>query len=233
MHRLSLLAALTVAVVALAPGMPIRAQTTVQEYPAEIRSGDCANAGDVVAQLANLVVPGGDAAEELASAPIGQSYTVVPVPLANLLGAAHMLVIYASPEETTVPVACSDIGGALGPEGALALALNPVNGSKVEGVAYFAPTPADDGAAVTILLTGTREARERPEREDEPRADDPARAGEDGTAGIAGLDGAEGLDGADGADGLPGLPGLPGEDGAPGGDGGDGGDGGAGGDASA
>ena len=224
---------------------PLLAQETAQEYPAEIRSGACANAGDVVAPLANLVVPADDAEEPSGGVAVGQSYTVVPVPLANLLGEAHTLVVYASPQESTVPVACSDVGGALGPEGALALALNPVNGAKVEGGAYFAPSPAGDGTAVTILLTGSgsgsggERERVRPEREREPRAEDAARAGEDGTAGSPGADGA---DGTDGADGQPGRPGQPGQDGAPGGDGGeggaggrggDGGDGGAGGNASA
>ena len=245
MHRFSLLVVLALVAAAFAAGPPaLRAQSASPEHPAEIRSGACANAGEVVAPLANLIVP---AAEAEQPAPVGQSYTVVPVPLANLLGAAHMLVVYAAPESAD-PVACSDIGGALGPEGALALALNPVNGSRAEGVAYFAPTPADDGTAVTILLTGSGGVRERPEREREPRAEDPARAGEDGVAGIAGLDGEDGEDGADGADGQPGQPGEPGQPGADGaaggqggagedgdggagghgGDGGDGGDGGAG-----
>jgi hypothetical protein len=232
-HRVSFLVAVALATVAcVAESSPLQAQSTAGEHPAEIRSGLCANAGDVVAPLTNLVVPAGDVQGQATGAPVGQSYTVVPVPLANFLGAAHMLVVYASPQESTVPVACSDIGGALGPDGALALALNPVNGSKSEGVAYFAPTPEGDATAVTILLTGARGERDRPEREERvERSDDPARAGEDGVAGIAGLDGANGADGADGADGQPGQPGQPGADGAPGGPGGDGGDGGAGGSA--
>lgn len=212
---------------AVAGAAPSLAQTAALEHPAEIRSGACANAGDIVAPLANVAVPAGD--EQSGVAPVGQSYTVIPVPLANLLGAAHTLVLYASPQESTVPVACSDIGGALGPEGALALALNPVNGSRAEGVAYFAPIESGDGTAITLLLTGdggARESSERPEREREPRSGDTAHAGEDGTAGIAGLDGA---DGADGADGQPGQPGQPGADGAPGGAGGVAGEGGTGG----
>ena len=184
------------------------AQETAQEYPAEIRSGACANAGDVVAPLANLVVPAENTEEPSGGVAVGQSYTVVPVPLANLLGAAHTLVVYASPQESTVPVACSDVGGALGPEGALALALNAVNGAKVEGMAYFAPSPAGDGTAVTLLLTGSgsggERERVRPEREREPRADDAARAGEDGTAGSAGADGADGQPVQPGANGAPG-----------------------------
>ncbi len=221
MHRFPFFGVLALGAVALVAGAaPILAQTAAEEHPAEIRAGACANAGDVVAPLANLAVP---AAADQGQVGVGQSYTVVPVPMTTLLEAAHMLVLYASPQETTVPVACSDIGGALGPEGALALALNPVSGSKIEGAAYFAPTPEGDATAVTVLLTGSGGGgeRERPEREREPRADDPARAGEDGTAGIAGLDGA---DGADGADGQPGQPGQDGADGAPGGQGGDGGD---------
>ena len=223
MRRLSVVIALSLAVAAFALGSPLAAQTSSQEHPAEIRAGACANAGDVVAPLANVVVPAGD--DQTGAAPIGQSYSVVPVPLADLLGSAHMLVVYASPQEATVPAACNDIGGALGPDGALALALNPVNGSKAEGVAYFAPTQSGDGTAVTLLLTGSGGVRERPEREREPRAEDPARAGEDGVAGIAGLDG---VDAADGADGQPGQPGQDGADGSSGGTGGGGGESGVG-----
>jgi hypothetical protein len=231
MDRFRVFTVLTLAAVAFAAGAsPLLAQPVAAEHPAEIRSGACADAGDVVAPLANLVVPASDTDGEM---PVGQSYTVVPVTLADLLGAAHTLVLYASPEESTVPVACSDVAGALGPEGALAL--NPVNGSRAEGVAYFAPTEAGDGTAVTILLTGSggEHERERAERDREPRADDPARAGEDGVAGIAGLDGSDGADGADGADGQPGQPGQDGAPGGAGGDGGVGGNGGAGGDGGA
>lgn len=239
MHQRFLWSALAL-VVALAASFaaPALAQGGAQR-PAEIRLGSCAGAGEVVTPLTTVAAPAGDPLGQSGAIPVAQSATVAPLPLAAFLDAPHVVVVYASPQEVDVPVACGDIGGALGADGTLAVGLNPVNGSKLDGVAYFAPTPAGDATTVTLLLMGSSGEGEKPERDraaetatnTEPaRAagpEDSARANEDGVAGISGLDG---QDGAAGQAGQPGQPGQPGQDGAPG-QGGRGGDGGAGADA--
>lgn len=237
---------------------PALAQSGTQ-HPAEIRVGSCAGAGDVVAPLSNVATPAGDPLGVAGAMPVAQSATVVALPLADLLSASHMVVVYASPRQADVPVACGDVGGVLSADGTLAVGLNAVNGSKLDGVAYFAPTPAGDATVVTLLLMGGEGERERAERDraadtdtaaDAAAAPDgAARAGEDGVAGVAGQDGADGADGQPGRPGQPGQPGQDGADGQPGqsgqggvseqggqggagsngGNGGDGGDGGDGG----
>ena len=171
----------------------------------------------MVTPLANVAAPAGDPLGQVGGPPVEQSTTVVPLPLGDFLSSGHLVVVYASPQEVDVPVACGDIGGALGADGALAVGLDAVNGSKLDGVAYFVPTPAGDATTVTLLLMGGQGTREHAERDRDraAEADGSARAGENGIAGA---------DGQDGADGQPCQPGQPGADGAPGGLGGAGGD---------
>jgi hypothetical protein len=182
-------------VMAFPNSVPVGAQSGAAERPAEIRLGACASAGDVVAPLSPLVLPSGELQGQDGAMPAAQSVSVVPVPLSTLLGDGHLIVVFASPEESDVPVSCGDIGGAIGPDGALAVGLHAVNGSKLDGAAYFAPTQAGDETTVTLLLMVARGERERPERDaasDAPKNDrasandDIARANEDGIAGTGG-----------------------------------------------
>ena len=51
-------------------------------------------------------------------------------------------------------VACGDVGGALNPDGTLAVGMLGMNGSGLSGVAYFTPIDTFANTLVTVLLVG-------------------------------------------------------------------------------
>ena len=83
---------------------------------------------------------------------MSQSTTEVPLPLMDILAASHAIAAYASPEEVGTPIACGEIGGALGEDGTLAIGLQAMNGAKMSGVSYFTPGECAGSTIVTVLL---------------------------------------------------------------------------------
>jgi len=129
------------------------AQSTTIERPAELRSGTCANLGEVVVPLANLVFTPGEAQGQVGATPVEQSGTVVPYGLDDLLAADHSVVVLQSPQDT-VFVACGEVGGAINPDGTLAIGMRDMSGSGLSGVAYFTPIYEVKSLLITILLVG-------------------------------------------------------------------------------
>lgn len=254
MHRLLRYAAVALVATAWLPlGTLVQAQETATQRPAEIRTGTCAALGDTIAPLAAVAVPSGDAQGQAGATPAGQSVTEVPVLMADLLASGHAVVVQESLEAPGTLVACGEIGGTLAADGTLAVGINAIEGSRIDGTAYFAPTLSEDGTVVTLLLVDSRGERRAVNGE----TGAVGMAGEDGTVTLEGEttstdsvnivengnegDQADGADGADGQDGTSGQDGQDGADGADGkagkegkaargGDGGDGGDGADGGD---
>lgn len=157
------------------------AQDAVQR-PAEIRTGSCVSIGDAVVPLDNVVAPGGDEVGPVGATPVEQSVTVVPQLLADLLAGGFVVVVDKSVDEPGTPAACGVVGGVVAADGTLAVGINPMEGSRLDGVAYFSPKRDDSGTTVTLLLVDNRVAEE---------ASGPAgpvgMAGEDGTITIGGV----------------------------------------------
>ena len=129
------------------------AQTSSVDRPAELLAGTCGSLGEVVVPLANLVVASGDLQGQTSATPVEQSGTVVQFDIADILTSSHVVVVRESPTVSTV-VACGDIGGALNPDGTLAVGMNGMNGSGLSGVAYFTPIDTFSNTLVTVLLVG-------------------------------------------------------------------------------
>lgn len=246
MRRSLLVAALFLTAAGVSVPHVSYAQDAVQR-PAEIRSGSCASIGDPVAQLDNVVAPGGDEVGPAGATPVEQSVTVVPLLLPDLLAGGFVVVVNTSTDEPGTPAACGVVGGMLAADGTLAVGINPMEGSRLDGVAYFSPKRDDSGTTVTLLLVDNRTA------EDASGPSGPVgMAGEDGTITIGGVtestdavtmvedgsgttpvedavaapgpatsgqDGAASVDGANGADGAAGVDGANGADGQDGADG--------------
>jgi len=128
-----------------------QAQATPVDRPAELRDGTCSGLGDVVAPLANLVITEGDLQGQTSATPVEQSGTVVQFAIVDFLVADHAVVVRESPQDSMV-VACGDVGGAMNPDGTLAVGMLGINGSGLSGVAYFTPIDTFDNTLVTILL---------------------------------------------------------------------------------
>ena len=129
------------------------AQTTSVDRPAELRGGTCDSPGEVVAPLANLVFASGDLQGMTGATPVEQSGTVVQFAIADFLTSNHVVVVRESPTVSTV-VACGHIGGALNPDGTLAVGMLGMNSSGLSGVAYFTPIDTFSNTLVTVLLVG-------------------------------------------------------------------------------
>ena len=129
------------------------AQTTSVDRPAELLAGTCGSPGEVVAPLANLIITSGDLQGQASATPVEQSGTVVQFAIADFLASNHVVVVRESPAASTV-VACGDIGGALNPDGTLAVGMVGMNGSGLSGVAYFTPIDAFSNTLVPVLLVG-------------------------------------------------------------------------------
>jgi hypothetical protein len=182
------------------------AQAPLPQHPADIRVGDCASLGEVVAPLAPLAVPEGDPLGQSGATPVHQSVTEVPLLLEDILSASYSVAVDASPEQAGTPIACGEIGGTLAEDGSLSIGLQAMNGSMLTGVAAFAPTAAGDGTAVSVLLVDERGGRER--------ADGVADGGDDGIDGVSDGTGAinDGNDGTEAADGVGNVTVMPAPD---------------------
>ena len=142
---------LSLAVAAAAAATPVLAQTAAVDRPAEVRGGTCDSLGDVVVPLAHLVITMGDPQGQLGATPVEQSGTVVQFTVADFLAANHSVVVQESPEAARV-VACGEVGGALNPDGTLAVGMRGMNDSGLSGVAYFTPIDTFQNMLVTVLL---------------------------------------------------------------------------------
>src|SRR5215213_6089495 len=129
------------------------AQTSSVDRPAELRGGTCDGLGEVVVSLANLVFASGDVQGQTGATPVEQSGTVVQFAIADFLASNHVVVVRESPAVSTV-VACGHIGGALNPDGTLAVGMQGMNGSGLSGVAYFTPIDTFSNTLVSVLLVG-------------------------------------------------------------------------------
>jgi hypothetical protein len=151
--RSTIATAILVAVIACGSVTSVLAQDATIDRPAELRLGTCANLGDVVVPLANLVFTPGDPQGQTGATPVEQSGTVVPYELDDLLASDHSVVVLQSPQDA-VFVACGEVGGAVNPDGTLAIGMRGVSGSGLSGVAYFTPIYEVDSLLITILLVG-------------------------------------------------------------------------------
>lgn len=130
---------------------PSSAQSAVVDRPAALHAGTCEDLGDLVVTLANLVVTTGDPQGQALATPVEQSGTVVSFAVSDFLTSSHAVVVQESPGASTI-VACGEVGGALNPDGTLAVGMRPMNASSLSGIAYFTPIDTFSNTLVTILL---------------------------------------------------------------------------------
>ena len=143
--------ALLLLAASLVPISSVRAQELVIDRPAELHLGTCAEIGELVHTLSNLMLTSGDPLGQQSATPVEQSFTIVPFTVGQLVETNHVVAVQASPESSEV-VACGEIGGVMNPDGTLAAGMRSMNGSGLSGVAYFTPNPGYASSLVTILL---------------------------------------------------------------------------------
>jgi hypothetical protein len=110
---------------------------------------DAIDPAQPVAPLNASVLPQGTPVGMEGAVPVATGFTVVPLPLANILAGGHSLAIFDGSDPAQA-LACGPVGGVLDTNDALTIGLVPVDDSGVIGVAYF--SPQDDGATGVSLF---------------------------------------------------------------------------------
>jgi hypothetical protein len=119
---------------------------------AEIRQGNCDEVGDVVAPLAEAVIPEGDERGSAAAIPAASSFTTVPISLEALTASDHAIVVpFPAGDEL---VACGEIGGTLTEAGALIIGLSPQGDTDISGIAYLSPSPDPTQTTISLFISG-------------------------------------------------------------------------------
>lgn len=134
------------------------AQDESVSFHVQIRSGTCADLGEGIAQLDDLSLAGATVVGAPGAAVAGSSYSVAPVALDALTGSDNSIVLLDGENNTLV--ACGEIGGVIGPDGALSIGLRPTGESGYSGIVYLAPNAAQTGVSTFLSATGAGEGDE-------------------------------------------------------------------------
>lgn len=142
-----------VALMALALVVPSQAaQESEPAHPAHIHSGTCAELGDVVVPLNDVVVPEGTVSGPAAEHPVMDSGgNRVELPLQEIIDGGHAINIHLSADQIDTYIACGDIGGIVnqrenGDSMELLIPLQELNGSGYVGIAWL----GEDGDATDV-----------------------------------------------------------------------------------
>lgn len=126
-------------------------------HPAHIHSGTCADLGDIVAPLTDVVDPvtgtGTYVGPDTAQA-VEVSSSIVDLPLEDIIANDHAINVHLSADKMDDYIACGDIGGVVVTDyderGELNIGLRALNGSGYVGTAWLG---ADgDQTKVEIIL---------------------------------------------------------------------------------
>lgn len=121
--------------------------------PVQIRAGSCAEGGGPIVQtLPDLVVLDGEAAGQERALAAARSVATVPLTLAALLAADHVVTVDRAAAAPDRPIACGAIGGVVDAAGGLTVGLGATGDSGFGGVARLAPAPDGGSTFVSVFL---------------------------------------------------------------------------------
>lgn len=147
---------------ALTVSLPVTlAQTPVAEgtasHPAHIHSGTCAELGDVVLPLENLIdqATTGEVVGSEAAVTTVSSWTIVDASIDEILAGEHAINIHLSDDEMGTYIACGDIGGVLTSNEedgqALIVGISEQNDSGWAGIAWLGEMGDQTEVSVTLV----------------------------------------------------------------------------------
>lgn len=128
-----------------------------------IHAGSCAELGDVIFPLDNLM-PAADrasgtematpmAAMASAGIPVHVASTLVPLPLADILAAPHAFNAH-DPLDPSIYIACGDITGTPDDQGNLFVGVGEDSDSGLSGVVWLVDDGTGENTTVTVFLVG-------------------------------------------------------------------------------
>jgi hypothetical protein len=163
MPRAALLAVPALVAVLLAPGALAQDATpagtdaaAAAAHPVHIHAGTCAELGDVVVPLNDLVAPEGDRTGPASAVPVTLSENIVDIPLQEIIDGGHAINAHLSTEEIGTYIACGDIGGVIttdaGGRQEMMIGLAEQNGSGYSGTVWLGPSADGAQTEVSVIL---------------------------------------------------------------------------------
>ncbi|MFN8592443.1 MAG: cupredoxin family copper-binding protein [Thermomicrobiales bacterium] len=128
-------------------------------HPAHIHSGTCDNLGDVVAPLADVAYPSGEASGPASAVPVALSDNSIDMPLQEIIDGGHAINVHKSADEIDTYIACGEIGGILteredGSGKELTMGLRELNDSGYAGVAWLSEENGKTLVSIELIETG-------------------------------------------------------------------------------
>lgn len=151
-------AALTMLIPGSSAQTPVsEADTAAEAHPAHIHAGTCAELGEVVVPLEDVMVPAGAVREGSEAAhPVKSSQIHVDMPFQEIIDGGYAINVHLSAEEIDTYIACGDIGGYVvtDPDGGdeLFVGLRELNDSGHTGVARLGIADDPNKTEISILL---------------------------------------------------------------------------------
>jgi hypothetical protein len=125
-------------------------------HPAHIHSGTCAELGEVVVPLNDLVVAEGEAMGADSAVAVKGSSTTIDMPLQEIIDGGHAINVHLSNDDIGTYIACGDIGGVVTTddddgEQELVIGLVELNDSGHYGIAWLGSN--EDGTQTEVVVT--------------------------------------------------------------------------------
>lgn len=121
----------------------------IEAHPAHIHTGSCDNADpNPTYMLTDVTPPTGDTGGAI---PVERSTTRVDDTLEHLRTGGYSIIVHHSADDIGTYIDCGNLGGELGPDGALVVGLGELNGSGHTGIAIL--TANGDQTDVNLYLT--------------------------------------------------------------------------------
>jgi hypothetical protein len=135
----------------------IATQDAGEAHPAHIHAGTCAELGDVVAPLSDVVAAEGAWSGPESAIPVQFSESTVDLPLEEIIAGGHAINVHLSAEEIDTYIACGDIGGVVRTPDTeddlpqeLLIGLGELNDSGYVGYAFLGAV--GETTTVTVVL---------------------------------------------------------------------------------
>ncbi|MCA9880373.1 MAG: hypothetical protein KC442_21405 [Thermomicrobiales bacterium] len=148
------IAALTLA----APGATAQTPVTsdAASHPVHVHLGTCAELGEVVAPLNDLVPPAGDWTGPASAVPVTLSENVIDMPLQQIIDGGHAINVHLSTDAIDQYIACGDIGGVIttdeGGRREMMIGLAELNDSGYAGTVWLGPSADDTQTEISVIL---------------------------------------------------------------------------------
>jgi hypothetical protein len=125
-------------------------------YPVHVHAGTCAELGEVIHPLQDLVGPEGDWTGPDTVVSVTLSENIVDVPLQEIIDGGHAINVHLSNGEIGTYIACGDIGGVITTDGGgrqeMMIGLAEMNDSGYAGTVWLGPSADSTQTEIFVIL---------------------------------------------------------------------------------